>query len=218
MQHRTIRLQRHPMIKITSQPAPRSFELPVHRMLCACALAPAPPGLTPAFPPAVSLCLDELQKFRLRHGRARDSERTDLDRVRPLFVVENKWLFVKRSQEKTSAGNLRISAERVRLAGLGRSQAGEKGCTPSISLPSVREGFRVHVLVENAQRDEIAFLFAEFSLLDTLQHPVAYRRHVGHGVVARRQPQAPTCIVRDGCRIVERVPVCTDRRLAARVP
>src|SRR5207302_10975870 len=115
---------RTPVSPITPQPPPRSFQLPVRRSVRRCHLPPAPPGLHPASPPAVSLCLDDLQKFRLRPGRARDSERTDLDRVRPLFVVENKWLFVKRSQEKTSAGNLRISAERVRLAGLGRSQAG----------------------------------------------------------------------------------------------
>lgn len=44
-----------------------------------------------------------------------------------------------------------------------------------MSLPSVRESFRVHVLVENPQRDEIAFLPGEVSLLDTLQDSVAYR-------------------------------------------
>ena len=70
--------------------------------------------------------------------------------MRPLLIVENKRLFATRSQQKTSSGNLRISAQWSRPAGNHRLQSGNKGCGPPMRLPRVRESFRVHVLVENA--------------------------------------------------------------------
>src|SRR5215831_19069058 len=109
-----MRLQRHPLIEIAPQPAPRSFALPVHGMLRAGALTPSPSRLAPEFTAAVALCLDEFQEFRLRHGRARDGERLHVNRVRPFFVVKDKWLLVSRTQEKTSARNFHVCAQRPR--------------------------------------------------------------------------------------------------------
>src|SRR5256886_14436632 len=119
------------------------------------------PPRSPLFPyttlsrSVVPLLLDEFKNLHLCHRRSRDRKRFDRDGVRPLLVVKNKRFFVKRPQAKPSSRNLHISAERPSFAGTPRLQFGKNRRTPPMRLSRISEGFGVHVLMENRQRDEI---------------------------------------------------------------
>src|SRR5690242_8173517 len=195
MKDGAMRLQRHPMIKITAQPTARSLALPIHGMLCTKTFAPVPPRFAPEFSPAVALPLDKLGEFALCNRRASDDKGRHFDWMRPLFVVEDKRLLLKSPQQKRSSWNLHVPAQGSRFARTRRVQPGKNRRTPAISLTCVGEGLRVHVLVEHAQGNEITFLFGEFSPFDALQHAVAHGHHVSQRVAARRQRQTPTAVM-----------------------
>src|SRR5262249_33523376 len=174
MQHRTIRLERQPLIEIAAQPASCRPALPVHGMLSVNTLAPGPARLAPEFAPAVAFRLDELGEFALCDRRASNSKGTDFYGVRPLFVVEDERLFGKRSQQKLSPGDVGISGKRSGIAGTRWPRARKSRRAPRVSLTRVGEGLGVHVFVEHAQLDEIAFLIREVSALDAIKDTVAH--------------------------------------------
>src|SRR5215472_16079853 len=160
-------LQRQPPIKITTQPVARSLALPIDGMFRGGALPPCPSGLAPEFLLAVALRFHKLGEFALRHCGARDGKGTHFDGMRPLFVVENKRLLARPSQQKLPARNFRIAPiariadERSSFARTRCLQSGKNGRAPPMSLTCVRESLRVHVLVEHAQRNEIAIALGQ---------------------------------------------------------
>src|SRR5207302_9003234 len=64
--------------------------------------------------------------------------------------------------------------------------------------------------------DEVKLCVAWLALLDPPDHAVADRAHVGKRSFPGGKRQVPASVVRDGGRIVQRVPIGTERALASR--
>src|SRR5262249_23002573 len=105
--------------------------------------------------------------------------------------------------QKLPARNFRVAAQRSSFGETPWLQPGKNRPAPPMSLTCVGESFRVHVLVEHAQRNEIALVLGQVSLVDAFQNAVAHGRHVRKRIRSGRERQVPSSIMCDGSGIVE---------------
>ena len=207
-----MRLERDPPIEISPQPASAAV-LPVDRPFRAGRLAPAPAGAAPPLAATVAAVLHELGEASLRDGRAGDPERRELHRVGPLLVVEHEGLAGLRAEQERAAGNGDVSgqvaAARDRRRGVGEPRRG----VPE-RLARERHRLEVHVLVEDAQRDEVRIRVAALDERPDAGFDVP---QVCGGLREVRERQLPARVVRDGGGVVEGVAVGTERRPPGRV-
>src|SRR5260370_6757838 len=85
-------------------PHPVRFRLPINRALGTLAFAPRPAAGAPELPRAITACLDERRIIAIGDRRARDAEGVQLDRVRPLLVVEDESFGAGSAEPPCSAG------------------------------------------------------------------------------------------------------------------
>src|SRR6185503_6946372 len=84
---------------------------PVGRTLGPGGQTPRPARLAPQLAASVAAVVHEAGELRLRDGAPRDAEGTNLDRVRPLLVVEDERLAGIRSHQERPARNSGVALD-----------------------------------------------------------------------------------------------------------
>src|SRR6266568_9219370 len=102
----SVRRQNLSAVVTPPSPHPVRFRLPINRALGT--LAPRPAGGAPEFPRAITACLDERRIFAIGDRRTRDAEGVQLDRVRPLLVVEDESFGAGSAEQPCSAGHVSV--------------------------------------------------------------------------------------------------------------
>src|SRR4051794_5570585 len=76
-------------------------------------LSPPPALIIPYVAARIASVFDKGGVFPLCHRRPGNGERLHLDRVCPLFIVEDEWFGGSSSEKKLAAGDLRVARERA---------------------------------------------------------------------------------------------------------
>src|SRR5437016_1163802 len=103
-------VRRQNLSAVVTPPGPRPvrFRLPINRALGMLTLAPRPAGGAPEFPRAITARLDERRIFAIGDRCTRDAQRVQLDRVRPLLVVEDESFGAGSAEPPCSAGHVSV--------------------------------------------------------------------------------------------------------------
>src|SRR5438552_18524516 len=86
-------------------------------MLRTLALAPVPTLGAPPLAAQIAAIVDELRKFPISNCTTRDRKRTEMYRVRPFLVVEDKFGALHRAQQVPTAVHFGVACGGFRLCG-----------------------------------------------------------------------------------------------------
>ena len=169
---------------------------------------PGPPFRTPKVSTPVSIVFDESGEFLLRYWCSSHRERLDLDRVCPLFVVEDEGQIAARPELEATARSVDVTEDSSgSVDGVALGEIAERWVAIRMCLPSVGERLGMHALMENTQEDEIRALGPRFLLIESFGHSLPNLLDVVESGLPIGQPEIPADGVIDGGGVVKGVAV-----------
>jgi hypothetical protein len=166
-------------------------------------IPPRPTLIAPPFAPVVAARIDEVSELTVSDRFASEEKRTQLDFVRPLFVIEHEASAGRSTQQKNTAGELGVAARR--RGGRVYRNRDQRGRRIAERLARVMKRLRVHVLVAGSKLREVEqpVVVGSFrkEVLQLMQHGVKIAASSFKG----QERQLPAHIVRDRGRVVQRV-------------
>ncbi len=171
------------MLETSQQPITRPIGLPIHRVFRAILLAPLPTVGVPDHFATIAAVIDEGLKFPVGDGRLGNLEGLDGHWMGPFLVVEQKRRVRGRAHLKHTARNLGPSGMGPRCR-LGRDIGGngQGGRRIGQGLTGPKEGFRVHVFMEDAKLIDEAVLLRCHTTFEAPRQSVEDRLHIGKGL------------------------------------
>src|SRR5688572_12106671 len=159
-----MRFKTYPTVKIATMPASVLCPPPAYRMQRTSLFSPAPACFAPEFFPLVAAVIDHFPELVLCYSGASNRERTHLDRMGPLFVVEHKRQLSAGAQHESSTWDEDISGERSSFYRRGRGMREKLRWRIFQRLACVCESLVMHILMKDRQTNKVGNFIAYLAL------------------------------------------------------